>query len=68
MAHPKRRHSKSRGAKRRTHYKLESPRLFACKQCGKNKPGHMVCPYCGYYAGKEVVQIELKEKTRKKGK
>jgi len=65
MAHPKRKHSRARGRLRRTHYKLEAPRLVPCKQCGKNKPGHMVCPFCGYYAGREVVKIELKEKKPK---
>jgi len=28
----------------------------------------MVCPFCGYYKGKEVIEIKLKEKKKKKGK
>jgi len=65
MAHPKRKHSRSRGRKRRTHQKLSSPLLVECKQCKSSKPAHMVCPFCGYYRDKEVVEIKLKEKKPK---
>ncbi len=66
MAHPKRKHSRSRTKKRRTHHKLSMPTLVACKECKRIKPAHMVCPFCGYYANREVVKIELKEKKKKK--
>lgn len=62
MALPKRKHSHSRSAKRNTHNKLEMPSLGRCEQCKKLKISHRICPYCGYYGGKEVVKIELKEK------
>jgi len=26
----------------------------------------MVCPFCGYYKGKEVITIEYKDKKKKK--
>ena len=65
MAHPKRRHSRARGRLRRTHYKIEAPTLIACKECSKMKPSHMVCPFCGFYAGREVVKVVLKEKKTK---
>ncbi len=68
MAHPKRKHSSSRRGKRRTHQKLSSPALVECKQCRRSKPTHMVCPFCGYYAGREVIKIEKKEKKKKKGR
>ncbi|HIE36313.1 MAG TPA: 50S ribosomal protein L32 [Candidatus Omnitrophica bacterium] len=64
MAHPKRRHSPSRTRKKRTHKKLSSPQLVECKQCGRFKKAHIVCPFCGYYAQKQVVQIKKKEKKR----
>ncbi len=66
MAHPKRKHSKARGRKRRTHQKLSMPLLIECKQCRKPKPAHRVCPYCGYYAGREIVEIKIKERKKKK--
>jgi len=72
MPKVKHRHSKSRGRKRRTHYKAEAPSLTKCPQCGKAKKPHYVCPHCGYYKGKEVKHIktaeERKEKKEKKGK
>jgi large subunit ribosomal protein L32 len=66
MAHPKRRHSHSRTRKRRTHQKVSKPLLVECSQCRKLKVAHMVCPFCGYYAGREVIKIERKKKERKK--
>jgi len=66
MAHPKRKHSKSRSKKRRTHQNIKLPLLVECKQCRREKPAHMVCPFCGYYGGKEVVYIEPKESKKSK--
>ncbi|UCC95640.1 MAG: 50S ribosomal protein L32 [Candidatus Omnitrophota bacterium] len=66
MAHPKRKHSHSRTCKKRTHQKLPTPLLVECKECRRLKPAHMVCPFCGYYAGREVVTIKLKEKKKKR--
>jgi len=40
MAHPKRKISKSRRDKRRTHYKLEGPEVNECKQTGQTKRNH----------------------------
>ncbi|CUU07866.1 MAG: 50S ribosomal protein L32 [Fimbriimonadales bacterium] len=53
MANPKRRHSHARGAKRRTHYKLEVPGLSRCKHCGATILPHRACPVCGYYRGRK---------------
>ncbi|MBO8126709.1 MAG: 50S ribosomal protein L32 [Firmicutes bacterium] len=56
MANPKRKSSKARGAKRRTHWKVEAPNLVECPQCHEPKLPHMACPSCGYYAGRKVVE------------
>lgn len=58
MAVPKRRHSKARRDKRRTHWKLKSPTLARCSHCHQLKAPHSVCPNCGHYAGREVIKIE----------
>ncbi|MCM8778599.1 MAG: 50S ribosomal protein L32 [Candidatus Omnitrophica bacterium] len=58
MALPKRKFSKSRRDKRRTHWKIDSSHLIACPECGKLKLPHRVCPYCGYYRGRQVLVIE----------
>jgi len=54
MAHPKRKISKSRRDKRRTHYKATAPTLSHCSNCGELKLSHRACPNCGYYAGKSM--------------
>jgi large subunit ribosomal protein L32 len=60
MAVPKRKVSKQRGNKRRTHYKLEAPELVLCSQCHTLKMSHRVCKECGYYGGKEIIKTEAK--------
>ncbi len=54
MPNPKRRHSKSRGRKRRTHYKATVPSTAECPQCHEQKLMHRACPHCGYYNGRVV--------------
>ncbi len=66
MAHPKRKHSSARSKKRRTHQKASAPLLVDCNWCKRSKPAHMVCPFCGHYKGKEVVQIKQKKDKNKK--
>jgi len=58
MPLPKRRHSVTRGRKRRTHYKLAKPTRSTCPQCREIKQPHHVCPHCGYYKGREIVSVE----------
>jgi large subunit ribosomal protein L32 len=66
MALPKRKHSKSRRDKRRSaNSKLFAVNLSLCPHCGKKRLPHRVCPHCGYYNGKPVVIIEVKEKKKK---
>ncbi|MCX8015527.1 MAG: 50S ribosomal protein L32 [candidate division WOR-3 bacterium] len=63
MPLPKRRHSKQRGRKRRTHWKLTAPNLVECPHCHEMKLSHRVCLHCGFYDGEEVLVIKKKEKT-----
>jgi large subunit ribosomal protein L32 len=65
MAHPKRKHSRSRTRKKRTHQKVSAPKLVECTNCRKLKPAHMVCPFCGYYKNQQVVAMEPKKKKKK---
>jgi large subunit ribosomal protein L32 len=58
MALPKRRHSKTRRDKRRTHWKLAAPAVTSCPQCGSKKLPHRVCPNCGTYGGTKVIEVE----------
>ena len=57
MAGPKRKVSKQRGNKRfASNYKATMPTLVECPQCHESKQAHKVCPHCGYYNGKAVVE------------
>lgn len=58
MPNPKRRHSKARRDKRRAHDALATPTLSLCPNCQEPKMPHRVCPSCGYYKGREVVETE----------
>ena len=58
MALPKRRHSKSRRDKRRTHQKLSLPQVILCPQCNEPKLPHRVCLSCGTYKGKTVLEVK----------
>lgn len=42
--------------------KLSAPSLVECPQCHELKAAHRVCPKCGYYDGKMVIDTSAKEK------
>ena len=65
MALPKRKHSKDRRDKSRTHWKLTLPSLTKCPQCGRPVVPHRVCMACGQYRGRQVLVI--REKKAKSG-
>lgn len=58
MAHPKRKTSKARRDKRRTHLKLTEPTLTECPNCGTVYQRHRACQACGYYRGRQVIKAE----------
>ncbi|MEO1497602.1 MAG: 50S ribosomal protein L32 [Planctomycetota bacterium] len=58
MAVPKRKHSNSRTGKRRSHDQLKARSLQSCPRCGTAKPSHVVCPNCGFYMGRTIVETE----------
>jgi large subunit ribosomal protein L32 len=59
MAVPKNKHSHARKNKRRSNvWKLDAPALSNCTQCGELKSPHRVCSSCGYYNGRQIVNVE----------
>ncbi len=56
MPNPKRKISRTRRDKRRTHYKATPATTSICPQCGAVKMSHRACPECGYYNGRKVVE------------
>ena len=50
------------------HLFLKSPVLVSCPRCKKPIKPHTVCMNCGYYNGREVIDVlgKLTKKERKK--
>ena len=57
MAHPKRKTSKTRRDKRRTHYKAEMPQVAVCSKTGETHLYHRAYWHEGklYYRGKVLL-------------
>jgi large subunit ribosomal protein L32 len=58
MPNPKRRHSKARRDRRRTHDALTAPSFSTCSHCHESKMPHRICPHCGYYKGRAVIEVQ----------
>jgi len=56
VANPKHKTSKSKRDMRRSHDKLTPPNVSTCPQCGETKLPHHVCPNCGSYKGRTVIE------------
>ena len=56
MPNPKRKHSKSRTGKRRAHDHLTPVLSGSCPHCGEPRLPHRVCPKCGFYRGRVVIE------------
>lgn len=68
MAVPKKKTSKRRSGNRKAaNTKLTPITLAKCSQCGELKKPHVACAYCGFYAGKKVLDVKsaLDKKLKK---
>jgi large subunit ribosomal protein L32 len=59
---PKKKTSKASQGKRRSHLGLTPPALEICPHCHSPKLPHHVCPVCGWYDGREVIEIKAAKK------
>lgn len=68
MAVPKQKRSKSRQRKKRMQIFLKKPTLTKCQKCGHLILPHAVCTFCGFYRGRQVIDVfgKLTKKERKK--
>lgn len=58
MAVPKQKRSRSRTHhKRAKTYRAISVTVEKCPNCGEYKMPHRVCLHCGYYNGRQVLEI-----------
>lgn len=58
MPHPKRKLSKSRRDKRRTHQGDTAATIVTCPNCSAPKLYHTICGACGFYRGKQFIEKE----------
>ncbi len=65
MAVPKRRTSKARQGKRRSHQHLKARQNTYCSRCGEAIRAHFVCSNCGWLnsQGREAIVIEETEES-----
>jgi len=59
MATPKSRTSKMKRKQRQAANRWHAPIFQKCTECGSTTRGHIACPSCGYYRGRQVLDIEL---------
>ncbi|MCX6757671.1 MAG: 50S ribosomal protein L32 [Candidatus Nomurabacteria bacterium] len=63
------RHTRSHTKNRRSHHALESKSFSKCSNCAVLKRKHTVCGSCGFYRGRNVLDMVKKtEKKQKKAK
>lgn len=62
----KQRHTKARRDRARVQYEIDPKKLIKCSHCGAMINAHTVCPKCGYYKGREVVDTMKKINKKKK--
>lgn len=59
MAVPKRKTSKAKSRSRRASaWRLELPAQSRCPQCRQAKLPHTVCPNCGWYKGRQAIEVD----------
>lgn len=58
MAVPKKKMSKSKSRMRRASaWRLEAPSRSLCPRCGNAKLPHVVCSICGWYRGRQAIDV-----------
>ncbi|MDD5399110.1 MAG: 50S ribosomal protein L32 [Dehalococcoidia bacterium] len=62
---PKKKYPKARQGKRRSHLAKTPAAFIECSRCHSPKLPHQVCPSCGTYDGREVIEIKSPKKKRK---
>src|SRR3990167_629064 len=68
MSVPKRRRSSAVRDAGRSHLALKKVQLGKCSHCQAAIKTHQMCPVCGYYKGRQILDIVKKKEDRKKRK
>jgi len=58
VAVPKKKTSKAKSRSRRASaWRLSAPARSLCPRCGSAKRPHVVCGACGWYAGRQAIDV-----------
>lgn len=60
------RHTRAHTANRRSHHALEAATLSVCKNCGAHHRPHHMCLACGFYKGRQVMDLAAAKEAREK--
>jgi large subunit ribosomal protein L32 len=65
---PKKRHSRARQGKRRAAIKLTVRKTVLCSNCQSPVLAHTICKNCGFYKGREVIDVAKKKREKEKSR
>ena len=66
MAVPKKRRSKSRKRTHKSLWKIGIPTYQRCSNCNELTMTHNACTHCGFYKGKQVLTVKVKQEEPNK--
>lgn len=58
------RNNRSQSKQRRSHHGLSAPDLATCKNCGAFHRAHHMCLDCGFYNGRQVMDLAAEKSKR----
>ena len=58
------RHTRAHTANRRSHHALKAATLAVCSNCGAEHRPHHMCLQCGFYKGRQVMDLKAQKEKR----
>ena len=58
------RHTRAHTKNRRSHHALTAPNLATCANCGASHRQHHMCLDCGFYKGRQVMDLASQKEKR----
>jgi large subunit ribosomal protein L32 len=58
------RHTRAHTANRRSHHALTAAALATCTNCGSQHRPHHMCLECGFYKGRQVMDLKAQKDKR----
>ena len=58
------RHTRAHTKNRRSHHALKAPTVATCANCGSTHRPHHMCLDCGFYKGRQVMDLKARKDKR----